>query len=139
MNINIYAINTSRQNILCLCFIDNPIEYNYFTRDLSNFDSKTVLCSFYQVETIFNDENVDIFNYIHGIVLNEIVQIATLHKVNEDYFLHDDTRNCLFDMCGLKKDIVLMLLSGKKNTIAFPFSQSHSPLSAFNLSANSKI
>lgn len=92
---------------LCLCFIDNPIEYNYFTRDLSSFDSKTVLCSFYQVETIFNDENVDIFNYVHGIVLYEIVQIATLHKVNENYFLHDDTRNCLFDMCGIKKDIVI--------------------------------
>lgn len=30
-----------------------------------------------------------------------------MHKVNEDYFLHDDTRNCLFDMCGLKKDIAI--------------------------------
>lgn len=69
--------------------------------------SITVLCSFYQVETIFNEQNIDIFNYIHGIILNEIVQIATLHKVNEDYFLHDDTRNCLFDMCGLKKDIAI--------------------------------
>lgn len=96
--------NIDNSNVdLCLCFIDNPIEYNYFTRDLSEFDSKTVLCSFYQVETIFDEQNIDIFNYIHGIILNEIVQIATLHKVNEDYFLHDDTRNCLFDMCGLKK------------------------------------
>lgn len=100
--------NIDNSNVdLCLCFIDNPIECNYFTRDLSIFDSKTVLCSFYQVESIFNSENVDIFNYIHGIVLNEIVQIATLHKVNENYFLHDDTRNCLFDMCILKKDIAL--------------------------------
>lgn len=92
---------------LCLCFIDSPIECTYFTRDLSLFDSKTVLCSFYQVESIFNEENVDIFNYIHGIVLNEIVQVAALHEVNEDYFLHDDTRNCLFDMCGLKRDIAI--------------------------------
>lgn len=100
--------NIDNSNVeLCLCFIDNPIEYNYFTRDLSEFDSKTVLCSFYQVETIFDEQNIDIFNYIHGIILNEIVQIATLHKVNEDYFLHDDTRNCLFDMCGLKKDIAI--------------------------------
>ena len=100
--------NIDNSNVeLCLCFIDNPIEYNYFTRDLSEFDSKTVLCSFYQVEPIFDEQNIDIFNYIHGIILNEIVQIATLHKVNEDYFLHDDTRNCLFDMCGLKKDIAI--------------------------------
>ena len=92
---------------LCICFIDNPIEYNYFTRDLSEFDSKTVLCSFYQVETIFDEQNIDIFNYIHGIVLSEIVQIATLHKLDEDYFLHDDTRNCLFDMCAIKEDIAI--------------------------------
>ena len=37
------------------------------------------------------------------------------------------------------KALFLMLLSGKNNTIAFPFSQSHSPLSTFNLSANSNI
>lgn len=100
--------NIDNSNVdLCLCFIDNPIEQNYFTRDLSNFDSKTILCSFYQVETIFNEKNIDIFNYLHGIVLKEIVQIAALHEVNEDYFLHDDTRNCLFDLCGLKKDIAI--------------------------------
>lgn len=92
---------------LCLCFIDHPIEDNYFTRDLSQFDSKTVLCSFYQVENIFTKKNVDLFNYIHGIVLNELVQIATMHKVDEKYFLHDDTRNCLFDMCGIKEDIAI--------------------------------
>lgn len=92
---------------LCLCFTDLPIEDNYFTRDLSAFDSKTVLCSFYEADQIFSENNVDLFNYIHGIVLNELVQIATLHEVNEEYYLHDDTRNCLFDMCGLKNDIAL--------------------------------
>lgn len=92
---------------LCLCFIDLPIEDNYFTRDLSQFDSKTVLCSFYQAEEIFAAKNVDLFNYVHGIVLNKLVQIATLHRVDEKYFLHDDTRNCLFDMCGIKEDIAI--------------------------------
>lgn len=92
---------------LCLCFIDQPIEDNYFTRDLPAFDDKTVLCSFHQTEEIFAEKNVDLFNYIHGIVLNELVQIATLKKVDEEYFLHDDTRNCLFDMCGIKSDIAI--------------------------------
>lgn len=92
---------------LCLCFIDLPIEENYFTRDLSDFDSKTVLCSFYQVEHIFSQNNVNLFNYVLCIVLNKLVQIATLHEVNEKYYLHNDTRNCLFDMCGIKNDIVL--------------------------------
>lgn len=92
---------------LCLCFIDQPIECNYFTRDLSTFDDKTVLCSFYEVEDIFTRNNIDLFNYVHGIVLNSLVQIATLHKLNEKHFLHDDTRNCLFDMCGLKNNIAI--------------------------------
>ena len=92
---------------LCLCFIDYPIEDNYFTRDLSKLDSKTVICSFYQVETIFTEKNVDLFNYLLGIVLNEIIQIAVLNKVDENFFLHDDTRSCLFDMCGIKDDIAI--------------------------------
>ena len=91
---------------LCLCFIDCPIEDNYFTRDLA-FDKKTVLCSFYQAANMFSENNIDLFNYLHGIVLNEIVQIATFGEVNEQKFLHDDTRNCLFDMCGEKNDILL--------------------------------
>lgn len=92
---------------LCLCFIDHPIEDNYFMRDLSQFDSKTVLCSFFQTEDIFAAKNVDLFNYVHGIVLNNLVQIATLHEVDEKHFLHDDTRNCLFDMCGIKEDVAI--------------------------------
>lgn len=59
------------------------------------------------MENIFSEHNIDVFNYIHGIVLNELVQFPTLNKVNENYFLHDDTRNCLFDMCGLKKDVAI--------------------------------
>ena len=38
-----------------------------------------------------------------------------------------------------KETLVLILPSGKNNTIVFPFSQSTSPLSAFNVSANSNM
>ena len=89
---------------LCLCFIDHPIEGNYFTRDLN---SKTVLCSFHEVKEIFSKKNIYFFNYIHGIVLYEIVQIIALGRVEENYFIHDDTRNCLFDMCWRKEDIAI--------------------------------
>lgn len=92
---------------LCLWFIDNLIECNYFTRVLPSFDSKTVLCFFYQANKIFSENNVGFFNYLHGITLNELVQIAVLHKVNGNYFLHDDTWSYLFDICGLKKDIAI--------------------------------
>ena len=100
--------NISNNDVdLRLCFINTIIQDNYFTRDLSGLDNKTVLCSFYEVEKIFNDANIDLFNYVHGIVLNELIQIATIGCLNEDFFLHDDTRHCLFDMCGEKSDIVI--------------------------------
>ena len=100
--------SVTNENVdLCICFVNNPIEDNYFTRDLSCFDSKTVLCTFYEADTIFKQNNIDLFNYIHGIVLYETVQISTHNKIDENYFLHDDTRNCLFDMCGIKNDIAI--------------------------------
>lgn len=92
---------------LCICFIDAPIENNYFSRDLSKFDNKTILCSFYQVHSIFKENNIDVFNYVHGTVLNRVVQIETLGEINENYYVHKDTRKCLYDMCGLKSDIAL--------------------------------
>ena len=76
-------------------------------RDLNNFDNKTFLCSFYEVDSIFKEKNIDIFNYVHGNVLNRLVQIETLGVINEEYYRHDDTRNCLNDMCGLKSDIAI--------------------------------
>ena len=117
--------NIDNSNVeLCLCFIDNPIEYNYFTRDLSEFDSKTVLCSFYQVETIFDEQNIDIFNYIHGIILNDlnslfrsgtnslstavdsILAIQEGHKLGTPYFIaisffnpHISNRQFLVSSC----------------------------------------
>ncbi len=52
-------------------------------------------------------KNINLFNYFHGSVLYHVVQIASIHRIDENHFLHDEPRNCLFDMCGNKKDIVL--------------------------------
>ena len=92
---------------LCLCFIDTPIFLNYYTRDLKIFDEKTVLCTFYDADEIFAQNKIDLFNYVHGIVLNETIQIVTNHKVDENQFCHTDTRGCIFDHCGNKKDIII--------------------------------
>lgn len=92
---------------LCICFIDKEIEGNYFTRELRDFDEKTVLCSFYQVEDMFRAKNVDMFNYVLGVILNNVIQIKTLHHLDEKTVNHFDTRGCIFDFCGEKEDIVI--------------------------------
>ena len=92
---------------LCMCFIDTPIEENYCSRDLQGFASKTVVCSSLGMKDIFKEAVVDFFNYFHGHILYEVVQMATLRVVDENQFIHFDTRNCLFDMCGVKDDVAL--------------------------------
>ena len=102
--LNDHNVNNDKYD-MCMCFIDSPIEDNYFSRDLVEFDNKTVLCSFYEVYSIFERNNIDIFNYIHGSILNRVVQIKTLGIINEDYYSHDDMRHCLYDKCGIKSQI----------------------------------
>lgn len=86
--------------------IDYPIEGNYFGRELT--DSIGVI-SFYQTDMIFNDANLDLLNFL----LLTIYQAVVLYSCNksikdgEDRLYHDESRKCLFDMCGLKENIVL--------------------------------
>lgn len=100
--------NIDNSNVdLCMCFIDSPIECNYFSRELPGIDEKTVVCSFSGVEDILNSEDIEFFNFLHEAILYRVVLVAAFHTVNENHLTHDDTRNCLFDMCGMKKDIAL--------------------------------
>ena len=92
---------------LCMCFIDAPIEGNFFSREIKDYDDKTVVCSFFGVEEILKSENVDFFNYIHGSIIYRIVLIAAFQSIDEHGHTHYDTRNCLFDMCGRKSDLTL--------------------------------
>lgn len=89
-----------------LGIIDYPIEGNFFGRELT--DSIGVI-SFYQTDIIFSRANLDLINFL----LLTIYQAVVLYSCNksikdgENRLYHDESRKCLFDMCGLKENIVL--------------------------------
>jgi len=91
---------------ITLCFIDYPLENNYFSRQLN--ESIRVV-SFYEVSNIFRDANADLRNFVLFSIYRAVT-LSLLGKKNQtevDDFCHDETRGCLFDMCGLKEDIII--------------------------------
>jgi len=100
---------------MCIGFIDYPIENNYFGRNL--LDEKVFVVSFYQVAEILQSQNIDIFNFM----LSTIYRYLTRNIVGKR-IAHDETRGCVFDMCGNKNDIIyscqkLMLCNECENII----------------------
>ena len=88
-----------------MCFIDYPLQGNFFVRRLSD---KIGVATFFETSNIFNEANVDLRNYILLILYKAVVlsKIGTTPEVIREQF-HDETRGCLFDMCGLKEDIIV--------------------------------
>lgn len=89
-----------------LGIIDYPIDDNYFGRELSE---KIGIISFYQTDEIFMNANLDLMNF----VLLTIYQAVTIFNCYDGIsdkngrFYHDESRGCIFDMCGIKSNIVL--------------------------------
>ena len=88
-----------------LGIIDYPIEDNFFGRHLS--DTVGVM-TFYQTDKIFKEANLDLLNF----VLSTIYQAIILFSCNSSILqgespYHNEARGCLFDMCGIKEDIVI--------------------------------
>ena len=85
-----------------------PLEDNYYTRRLSG---NRVVFTFHEIKDYLIAENIPlenmIFRLLYGYSLvfrrsgNLIPEISSLTN-----FAHDETRGCLFDMNGLKSDIV---------------------------------
>lgn len=91
---------------ITLAIIENKIEDNYFTQNLTD---RSGVVTFYQVEEILKDANIDIFNYL----LLTVYEMITLYRLTDNKiddncleFIHDETRGCIFDMVGNKHDLV---------------------------------
>ena len=96
-----------------LCFIDYPLEGNFFIRRLS----PTIgVATFFQTKNIFKEANVELKNFIllqiYKIVILSKLQVGNDMDAIRTHF-HDETRSCLFDMCGLKEDIIMSATNPK--------------------------
>ena len=98
-----------------LGIIDYPIEGNFFGRELS--DSVGIV-SFHETDCIFQEANIDLLNFLLMTIYQAVV-LYSCHKSIKDgqeRLYHDESRGCIFDMCGLKRSIVT---SASNPTICF--------------------
>ncbi len=91
-----------------IAIVNVPLELNWYTRRLSK---NRVVFTFHDIKDILTHFNIPIINIIYRI----LYAYTLLYKrsgneipLNEDAtnFTHDETRGCLFDMNGIKTDVV---------------------------------
>ena len=91
-----------------IAIVNVPLELNWYTRRLSK---NRVVFTFHEIKDILTHFNIPIINIIYRV----LYAYTLLYKrsgneipLNEDAtnFTHDETRGCLFDMNGVKTDVV---------------------------------
>jgi len=110
-NIEKQLPNRGNEDVL-LAITNVPIEDNYFARRLS--DNKVCL-TYKDMTEILMFNNIPLEN----LVLRTLYAISFVYRRYENrippisekgvHFTHDETKGCIFDMCGIKTDIVYSL------------------------------
>ncbi|MCL6272305.1 hypothetical protein M3P05_20525, partial [Sansalvadorimonas sp. 2012CJ34-2] len=85
-----------------------PLEDNYYTR---RFKNNTVVFTFHEISDYLRFENIPIENVIKRLIYSYCLVFLRSRReipVNKDItdFTHDETRGCIYDMNGLKEDII---------------------------------
>jgi hypothetical protein len=90
-----------------ICFIDSPLEGNYFRKKLT--DNSSVI-SFYQTRELYNIKGHSIDKFI----LRHIYKTAIRHMLNNCVDIkrinlrpHKNTEGCLYDFCSNKNEVVI--------------------------------
>lgn len=99
------------QGDLLVAIVNVPLELNWYTRRLYN---NRIVFTFHEIKDILNYSNTPLENVIYRL----LYAYTLLYKrsgnripMTGDHtrFAHDETRGCLFDMNGVKTDIVYSL------------------------------
>ncbi|MGX9417678.1 hypothetical protein ACWU4D_10035 [Vibrio sp. WJH972] len=91
-----------------IAIVNVPLEENWYSRRLGN---NQVVFTFYEINEILQTANVPLENVIYRL-LNAYTfaykrnknKIPEFHEMTD--FTHDETRGCIFDMNGIKSDLV---------------------------------
>lgn len=85
-----------------------PLEDNYYAR---RFTNSRICMTFYEMADILNLSNIPIENLVYRLLYSYVLiykrhgnRIPSRDEITT--FTHDETRGCLFDMNGIKSDIV---------------------------------
>jgi len=88
-----------------------PLQYNYYVRRLEN---NRVCMTYSEMTDILKSDNIPLEN----LLLRVLYSISLVYKrydngipTNTDVtnYTHDDTRGCIFDMNGIKKEVIYSL------------------------------
>jgi len=91
-----------------IAIVNVPIEFNWYSRRLSN---NRIVFTFHEIKEILNHFNIPLEN----VICRLLYAYTLLYKRSEERiplndaptnFTHDETRGCLFDMNGIKTDVV---------------------------------
>ncbi|MCR4287344.1 MAG: hypothetical protein NUW09_04960 [Deltaproteobacteria bacterium] len=91
-----------------IALVNVPIENNWYSRRLAE---NRVVFTFHEMKDILNSSNIPLENLICRILYAYTLlykrsnnRIPSVSKVTG--FTHDETRGCLFDMTGIKNDVI---------------------------------
>ena len=91
-----------------LAIVNVPVEDNYYVRRLGN---NTVILTFHEIKEFLDYQNIPLENvvlrvlYAITLVYNRFNKKIPSLNENSSY-THDETRGCLFDMTGIKEEII---------------------------------
>lgn len=88
--------------------VNVPLEFNWYTRRL---DNNRVVFTFHEIQEILNFNNIPLENVIYRLLYAYTFAYRShgnrIPQTDErTSFAHDETKGCLFDMNGLKSNIV---------------------------------
>ncbi len=91
-----------------IAIVNVPIEDNWYSRRLGN---NQVVFTFHEIKEILGNSNIPIENVIYRILYAYTLLYRRAGNKIPDFsevtgFTHDETRGCLFDMNGLKADLI---------------------------------
>ncbi|WP_251977752.1 hypothetical protein [Salinicola avicenniae] len=91
-----------------IAIVNVPLEANWYSRRLGN---NQIAFTFYEIKEILNFSNIPLENVIHRLLIAYTFaykrnnnKIPEFHEMTD--FTHDETRGCIFDMNGIKSDLV---------------------------------
>ncbi len=93
---------------ILFAIVNVPVEDNFYVRRL---DNNTVILTFHEIRNYLESRNIPLENavlrvlYAATIIYNRFNKRIPSTNDNSSY-THDETRGCLFDMTGIKEEIV---------------------------------
>lgn len=91
-----------------VALVNVPLEQNYYCR---RFQSNKLVFTFHEIKEILQFSNIPLENIVYRILYAHLIlykRCGNRIPETKDTFryTHDETRGCLFDMNGLKTDVV---------------------------------